>query len=371
MKKYIVGGFVRDRLMGIKPKDKDYVLVGSTEKDIEYLFSIGFTQVGKDFPVFLSPQGDEYALARVERKTGVGYGGFTVETSGVSLSDDLSRRDLTINAIAYDPVKKMHVDPYKGIEDVNNKVLRHVSSAFGEDPLRVLRLARFKARYQDFTVHPDTDKLVRQMVKSGELDSLTPERVYTEFKKAFADGKPSIFIKYLQDIGALSKLLPKFKPTKEVLNFMDKFSEDTASEECDMYIWTLILENENVSTKQCQYGQVLVPKEYIKFALFMKLYTDDFMKFHRKTPREMAEVFSSMNIKNHGSEKFLYIVNDFLSITKQYDSVIQDLVLKVYDRYIGTDLTELPDLIKSGKLTAEKIKEYTINKRLAEIEKMF
>lgn len=183
MKVFVVGGFVRDTLLGLTPKDKDFVIVGATEQDVQKMLDDGFQQVGADFPVFLHPEtGDEYALARVERKTGVGYGGFTTETNGVSLEDDLRRRDLTINAMAMDPETGEIFDFFGGQHDLKNGVLRHVSEAFQEDPLRVLRVARFAARY-GFDIAPETMELMFKIVKSGEMRELAAERVWVEFEK--------------------------------------------------------------------------------------------------------------------------------------------------------------------------------------------
>lgn len=196
---FIVGGAVRDMLLGLEPKDIDYVVVGSS---IEQMEALGFKQVGADFPVFLHEQtGEEYALARSEKKVAAGYHGFKVEFSPlVTLEEDLIRRDLTINAMAMR--EGVVVDPYGGQEDLANKVLRHTSLAFQEDPVRVLRLARFAARYTDFTIHPDTMALMKSMVENGELDALTPERVFAEFVKGLMEKKPSKMFDVLFEIGA-------------------------------------------------------------------------------------------------------------------------------------------------------------------------
>ena len=194
---YLVGGFVRDHFMEVEPKDKDYVVVGSSPEE---MLSLGFKQVGADFPVYLHPvSGDEYALARTERKSGEGYQGFTCEWSGVTLEEDLSRRDLTINSIAWDCTRnlgKVH-DPFGGIKDIKDKVLRHTSGAFVEDPLRVLRVARFMARFNKYynglgdswKVAPETLKLLVSM----ELTNLTHERVWLELEKALGEYSPSVF----------------------------------------------------------------------------------------------------------------------------------------------------------------------------------
>lgn len=209
MKIYLVGGAVRDKLLNLEFKDKDYVVTGSTPKQ---MLDLGFKQVGKDFPVFLHPQThEEYALARLEKKSGHGYTQFTCDFSPeVSLQEDLKRRDLTINALAEDE-KGNIIDYYHGIDDLNAHVLRHVSEAFSEDPLRVLRVARFAAKLHclNFTIAQETLELMRKMSAGDELNYLTPERVFIELQKALMTPNPEVFIQVLHEVGALSKVLPE------------------------------------------------------------------------------------------------------------------------------------------------------------------
>lgn len=209
MKIYLVGGAVRDTLLKQTVVDKDYVVVGSS---IDEMLAQGYQQVGKDFPVFLHPKTQqEYALARTERKTGKGYQGFSCDASkDVTLADDLLRRDLTINAIAQDSEGKLY-DPYHGIDDIHAKVLRHVSDAFIEDPLRVLRVARFAARFHHlgFTIAAETLQLMTDIANSGELEHLTPERVWQECDKALSSQSPQIFFAVLKQCQALTVLFPE------------------------------------------------------------------------------------------------------------------------------------------------------------------
>jgi tRNA nucleotidyltransferase (CCA-adding enzyme) len=209
MKTFLVGGAVRDELLGYPHKEKDWVVVGATAEE---MLAAGFQQVGKDFPVFLHPQTkEEYALARTERKTSPGYKGFTVHaTPDVTLEEDLLRRDLTINAIAKDESGKL-IDPFNGLQDIHDRILRHVSPAFTEDPVRILRVARFAARYQHlgFFVADETMQLMQQMVADGEVDALVPERVWQEMEKALGERSPSRFIEVLRDCGALERILPE------------------------------------------------------------------------------------------------------------------------------------------------------------------
>ena len=207
MQIYTVGGAVRDELLDLPVQDRDYVVVGATPAE---MLEKGFRPVGKDFPVFLHPRtGAEYALARTERKTGPGYHGFAVHTSpDVSLEADLERRDLTINAMAKGEDGVL-VDPYGGQRDLARRVLRHIGPAFAEDPVRVLRLARFAARFPDFTVAPETVALMRQMVTDGEVDHLVPERVWQELSRGLMETRPSRMIEVLLSCGALARILPE------------------------------------------------------------------------------------------------------------------------------------------------------------------
>lgn len=214
MRVYLVGGAVRDPLLGLPPGDRDFVVVGSTP---QAMLDAGYRPVGRDFPVFLHPAtGEEYALARTERKAGRGYRGFVVDADpSVTLEQDLARRDFTINAIARevraDGTLGEHVDPLGGIADLERRMLRHVGPAFVEDPLRVLRAARFMARLapMGFSVAPETLALMREIAASGELAELTPERVWQELRRALASARPSAFLRTLHDAGALGAVLPE------------------------------------------------------------------------------------------------------------------------------------------------------------------
>ena len=209
MKIYLVGGAVRDRLLGIEPGDRDYVVVGTTPEE---MLAQGFKPVGRDFPVFLHPKtGEEYALARTERKSGRGYRGFVVDTDpSVTLEEDLQRRDFSINAMAQDDAGNL-IDPYGGADDIQARLLRHVGPAFAEDPLRILRAARFMARFAPlgFRVAPETMALMKEMTASGELGALVPERVWQELRRALASAQPSAFLSTLREAGALAAILPE------------------------------------------------------------------------------------------------------------------------------------------------------------------
>jgi tRNA nucleotidyltransferase (CCA-adding enzyme) len=207
-KVYLVGGAVRDQLLGLTSHDKDYVVVGASAAQMK---ALGFTPVGKDFPVFLHPKTKhEYALARTERKVGAGYTGFSVDASQtVTLEEDLARRDLSINAMALSTSGEL-VDPYNGKDDLKHKILRHTTNAFTEDPVRVLRLARFLARYgKGWRIHASTKKLVKQMLAAGELGHLVPERVFKETEKALSELEPQLYFEALKELGVLSVLFPE------------------------------------------------------------------------------------------------------------------------------------------------------------------
>ncbi len=219
MQVYLVGGAVRDALLGRSGGDRDWVVVGATP---DALLAQGYQPVGKDFPVFLHPRSrEEYALARTERKTAPGYRGFAIHAApDVTLEQDLARRDLTINSIAapadatcaggqFDISFQTLVDPYGGQQDLRDKVLRHVTNAFREDPVRILRVARFAARFSDFSVAPETLVLMREMVAAGEVDALVPERVWQELASGLMEAQPSRIFAVLHDCGALARLLPE------------------------------------------------------------------------------------------------------------------------------------------------------------------
>lgn len=254
MKIYRVGGAVRDKLLNYPCFENDWVVVGSSPEE---MIKLGYQPVGNDFPVFINAEtGEEYALARTERKSGVGYQSFTFHTApNISLEDDLIRRDLTINAIAEDEDGHI-IDPYGGREDLSQKVLRHVSNAFVEDPLRVLRVARFAARYHHlgFTVAPETQTLMKSIVSSGELTHLVAERVWKETDRALCEQSPDLFIQTLRDCGALAALLP------EVNNLFGVAQRADYHPEIDTGIHTLMA---------LQQAAILSDKPAIRFAVLV------------------------------------------------------------------------------------------------------
>jgi len=233
VKAYIVGGWVRDHLLeqaGHKPSrsgDRDWVVVGSSPEEMR---ALGFTPVGRDFPVFLHPRtGEQYALARTERKSAPGYRGFVVHADpDVTLEQDLARRDLTINAMALDEAGQL-IDLHHGQEDLQRRVLRHIGPAFAEDPVRILRLARFAARFGDFSVAPETLELARSMVASGEADALVAERVWQEFAVGLMEQQPARMIEVLAQTGLLARLAPELTLSPELLAALDRAARLGAS----------------------------------------------------------------------------------------------------------------------------------------------
>jgi len=259
MKKYLVGGFVRDTLLGLDPSDRDWVVVGETPQS---MIDAGYKQVGADFPVFLDDN-EEHALARTERKTGVGYHGFeTVYDSSVTLEDDLRRRDLTINAMAIDANGNI-IDPFGGQEDLKEGILRHVSEAFAEDPVRVLRVARFAARY-DFVVADNTCELLKHLVNIGELDALKKERVWLEMEKMIKTCKsPEKFFSILKECNALEHVL---LPLSDI-NLKIEHNYDFQNDECN---FVSIFYHVDVEVMEELEELIGIPKRFLKFFKIVK-----------------------------------------------------------------------------------------------------
>jgi len=269
MKIYLVGGAVRDRLLGLAVKEKDWVVVGATPQQ---MLAQGFQQVGKEFPVFLHPKThEEYALARMERKTGPGYKGFSFDTApSVTLEEDLRRRDLTINAMAETEDGTL-IDPYHGKKDLDAKRLRHVSAAFSEDPVRILRVARFAARYAylGFHVAPETMVLMREMVTSGEVNALVPERVWKELERALSEKNPEVFFGVLEECGALAVLFPELTQASVGMAALKQavlLTEDT------IVRFAALLHAGTKDTINTLCKRYRAPNEYQKLALLVALH---------------------------------------------------------------------------------------------------
>ena len=298
MQTYLVGGAVRDKLLGLAVKERDWVVVGATPQQ---MLDQGFQQVGKDFPVFLHPlTREEYALARTERKNGKGYKGFDVFASpDVTLEDDLVRRDLTINAIAEDEHGQL-IDPYGGQRDIEQKKLRHVSPAFEEDPLRVLRVARFAARFKHlgFTIADETHELLVKIAHSGELEALTPERVWLEWEKSLGTGSPDVFLSTLADIGGLNQVLKQFKAKSSHLNRLHKAAQFSAShtELTKPLIFARLFIGESPVEAISDFCKVLaIPNEYRDAAVLAERNSDFILSTKLPSAETFAEALQSID----------------------------------------------------------------------------
>ena len=332
---WLVGGAVRDMLLGREPKDRDYVVVGATPEE---MIANGYEQVGADFPVFLK-NGEEYALARKERKVGVGYNGFETEFDvSVTLEEDLLRRDLTINSIAYDAESGVFIDPCGGMEDLRNGVLRHTSEAFSEDPLRVLRVARFASRYSHFVVDNATMDLMKDMVKAGELASLTKERVVSEFEKAFSESDPMRFVSVLYLVGALKVVFPELSSIigkmggNEFLSWCQKLYELKDARERLAFVFSHF----GFSDVRWIATQMKFPKEVAELA-------EDFIDFkcrYNMTAETTVELFDSFRVGHH-PERFWKVFDMFNDVYPGYEkdekravSMLIDYNLVTVSKYV-------------------------------------
>lgn len=289
---YLVGGSVRDRLLHLPVVDHDWVVVGATPNE---LLALGYQQVGKDFPVFLHPiTKEEYALARTERKSGKGYTGFICDFSkDITLEQDLIRRDLTINAIAMDEDGNL-VDPYHGLDDIKLKLLRHVSPAFREDPLRVLRVARFAARYYHlgFRIASETQKLMEEMVLAGEINTLTPERVWKETEKALASADPQVYFQVLKQCGALAILFPSLTLSNTVADALKKSTLIT--DDLTIRFAVLFGELETEAEKLC--SQIKAPNQYTKLAIMVQKYRLKVENVTQLTADQIIDLFNRIDV---------------------------------------------------------------------------
>ena len=368
MKTYLVGGAVRDMLMGRTPKDHDYVIVGATKKDVEDLIAQGYQRVGADFPVFLHPEtGDEYALARTERKVGTGYNGFEAYTSpDLTIEDDLRRRDLTINAIAKDLETGEIIDPFNGQKDLKNGVLRHVSEAFAEDPLRVLRVARFKARY-GFLIDPSTMDLMHNLVKSGELDHLTRERVWVEMEKIFTEKNNSAgAIGTLYYIGALDRLFGDevganvrqiSKGSEEVIHMFENM--DVISK---FVIFSLHAE---WTEEDMQW--LKIPREFQKAHAMFQRTKDNFKSIFRNDPEFLLNFIESTDLLK-ACKVFPSIMSALLFDCRDEGQAVNRMmrVKLIAEAAASVDCGAIAEGLKDGREIAARIKVA----RLAAIEKV-
>lgn len=342
MKIYLVGGAVRDKLLGLPIKERDYVVVGATVQD---MLKLGFRKVGKDFPVFLHPKtNEEYALARMERKVKPGYQGFVFDTSpDVSLADDLIRRDLTINAMAESESGEL-VDPYLGSKDIQKKLLRHVSTAFAEDPVRILRVGRFLARFGPlgFKVAPETISLMKQMVQSGEVNALVAERVWKELARALGEPQPENFFELLSACDALSILFPGLKLNSPGFAALKKAANLNFSPNVRL---AALLHTENSEQIKILMRKYRIPKAYRELALITAQHYEAALQAKKFNATELVDFLRKLD-----AYRRLLRYEDFLKTTIAiaqskniaFDPVWLEQVLKIAKH------ADVQGLIKQG-----------------------
>jgi tRNA nucleotidyltransferase (CCA-adding enzyme) len=337
MKIYLVGGAVRDQIMGLSVKDKDYVVVGSTFKE---MVKLGYKPIGKDFPVFLHPKThNEYALARTERKVSRGYKGFRIYASKeVTLEEDLKRRDLTINAIAKD-ARGQFIDPFHGIKDIKNKVLRHVSSAFVEDPIRVLRIARFSARFHQFKIHPKTESILKQIVRNKEIEAVASERIWHELFVGFSEKKSHLMIEVLHKCGALKLLLPEMNYIKHKHSIKksfeyalkSKYSPEIKAALFFMYLYPLRL---NGSLEEEIYTRLSVPNAVKKLTQKTISNLSDLKEFKKLKSRQILDLIYKMDLFRN-------------------PDTFSDM-MKIFEAFISSQ----PAQLKTAQTTLKSLKKY-------------
>ena len=353
MQVFLVGGAVRDRLLGRHSKDLDYVVVGSSREE---MIANGFKQVGADFPVFLHPETqDEYALARIEKKSGTGYAGFETDTENVSLTDDLRRRDLTINAIAQDLDGNI-VDPFGGVADLENRVLRHVSEAFAEDPLRVLRVARFIARYayKGFTVAPETIELMSKLVKAGEISNLTKERVWIETEKALSEQNPEFFFRTLQDVGATKVLMPELTDKAILALEVNKGNHDVETRFAILSMHLGVGQVKNFTQR------LRVPREFKDIALAAARVLAEFGTF--QTPETILGIFQATD----AFRKTKIFLKSLDAVFPQSNSLSKAMLVQMLEACLAVSGD---DLVAQG-FTGKEVGEQMKIKRLAVIKQL-
>ena len=345
MQEFLVGGAIRDKILGIATEstEKDYVVVDSSPEEMK---SLGFRQVGKEFPVFLHPQSkEEYALARLERKVGKGYKGFEFNTSkSVTLEQDLSRRDLTINAIAQNKDGSgEYIDPFGGLDDIKARKLKHVSEAFTEDPVRILRTARFASRFNHlgFTIDSKTLDLMKMMVSSGEVDALTPERVFKEINLSMNSESPSIFFEVLIESGAYQRLFPMLDMTQAAnLKLLD---HENLTSEVRLALW---LYNQNPSNIGLLCEHLKCPKDIQQIAELVSIWHNFVSDFLSHKPEEILN---------------FYLKTDGLRRQKRFELILDSF------KYINIDISPIVQLKNQlNSIKISDLKNINIAQELAE-----
>jgi tRNA nucleotidyltransferase (CCA-adding enzyme) len=348
MQEFLVGGAIRDKILGIATEstERDYVVVDSSPEEMK---SLGFRQVGKEFPVFLHPQSkEEYALARLERKVGKGYKGFEFNTSkSVTLEQDLSRRDLTINAIAQNKDGSgEYIDPFGGLDDIKARKLKHVSEAFTEDPVRILRTARFASRFNHlgFTIDSKTLDLMKMMVSSGEVDALTPERVFKEINLSMNSESPSIFFEVLIETGAYQRLFPMLEMTQAVnLKLLD---HENLTSEVRLALW---LYNQNPSNIGLLCEHLKCPKDIQQIAELVSIWHNFVSDFLSHKPEEILNFY----LKTDGlrrQKRFELILDSF-----KYLNIDTSPIVQLKNQLNSIKISDLKNINIAQELAEERL----------------
>ncbi|MCX7121487.1 MAG: multifunctional CCA tRNA nucleotidyl transferase/2'3'-cyclic phosphodiesterase/2'nucleotidase/phosphatase [Gammaproteobacteria bacterium] len=355
---YLVGGAVRDELLGKPVTERDWVVVGGSPEE---MIAKGYQPVGKDFPVFLHPKThEEYALARTERKTGKGYKGFHFyATPDVSLVDDLIRRDLTINAIAKNEVTGELFDPYHGQADIQKKILRHVSPAFSEDPVRILRVARFASRFCDFKVDAETNALMQQMVKSGEIDALVSERVWKELSRALVSEKPDRFFQVLKNCDALFVLFPEFKDNDDLSAFNNavKISSDGAVR------FAVLLSHLSQDKVKSICNRFRAPREFSELAVLVSKYHDTYHHLDLRNAAQLLSVLKAIDAFRR-PERFAQWIEACRAIYENQNH--EQVLLKALAAAKSVDINALLEKNYQGKAFADALHQL----QLSEIDRV-
>lgn len=369
MQIYLVGGAVRDQLLGRPVTERDWVVIGATPEE---MLARGFKPVGKDFPVFLHPDThEEYALARTERKIARGYSGFSFYAApNVSLEEDLTRRDLTINAMAQTETGEL-IDPYHGREDLENKILRHVSPAFAEDPVRILRVARFAARFPDFKVHPETNRLMELMVSNGEVDALVAERVWQEFHKALQELHPQRFFDILNDCGALAKLFPELASSLAEIN---KRCEIAVSYTATVERFAIIFTCLNLEQLSFVCDRFRIPREFRELTQLVIRYNQKYQTALNLSSEEILQLLEATDAmrKPDRFNQFLEVCAAVSQLHEQTNpeisrflirclTTVNEVTIEAIAQQLGMDYKQLP---------GEKIKQLLRELKIKKIDEL-
>ncbi|AJC50195.1 tRNA nucleotidyltransferase [Coxiella endosymbiont of Amblyomma americanum] len=350
MKIYLVGGAIRDELLGIPVKEKDWVVIGATP---EVMVNSGFKPIGKEFPVFLHPQTrEEYALARVEHKISKGYKGFSIYAApDIALEEDLKRRDLTINAMAKTLTGKI-IDPYGGQKDIQKKIFRHVSPAFREDPVRILRLARLSTKFPEFSVHPKTLKLMREMVKAGEVNTLVPERVWQELVRALANKNPVRFFTVLHDCGALAILFSSLRLDNKGMRALISIVNQTLSPVIRFAVLLSDLSLEAIQKLTLQYH---IPNEYYNLSIMISKFQRLYRYIDQMNAKELLNFILKTDAlrRDKRFEQFLFVCTALYPTSKMHSTKIKQVIKTVK----SIDIKYLQKQCLIGKHFAKALEE--------------